>query len=110
MAVAVTIAFSANYIQEDIPDHGSGNGIQQPGGVDVVVFGRGEERIEITAKAGAEEIATGEIEEESVKGAQNRMNDVLLAFWHGVAVVLLGEAVALMIATAWIKIRKISKE
>jgi hypothetical protein len=37
---------------------------------------------------------------------ENKMDNVLLAFWHGVATVLIGETVALMVAIAWMKIKK----
>lgn len=36
----------------------------------------------------------------------NNMEGMLLSFWHGVAAVLIGETVALMIALAWMKIKK----
>lgn len=37
---------------------------------------------------------------------RNTMNEIIIAFWHGVAVVLLGEAGAIGIAIAWTKIKK----
>ena len=37
---------------------------------------------------------------------KNKMDEILLAFWHGVATVLIGETVALMVAIAWLKIKK----
>ena len=33
------------------------------------------------------------------------MNEVMIAFWHGVAAVLIGEVSALLVAVAWMKIR-----
>lgn len=36
---------------------------------------------------------------------EHNMNDIVLSFWHGVATVLIGETVALMVAVAWMKIR-----
>ena len=33
------------------------------------------------------------------------MDGILLSFWCGVATVLIGETVALMVAIAWMKIR-----
>ena len=33
------------------------------------------------------------------------MEGILISFWHGVATVLIGETVALMVAIAWMKIR-----
>ena len=39
------------------------------------------------------------------KDQGNNMNDIIIAFWHGVAAVLIGEAcaLALMLASAWQK-------
>ena len=37
------------------------------------------------------------------------MNDVLMAFWHGVASVLIGEMVALLVGLLWAKIHKSNK-
>lgn len=42
---------------------------------------------------------------EELKEEHNKMNDIVLSFWHGVATVLIGETVALMVAVAWMKIR-----
>jgi hypothetical protein len=36
---------------------------------------------------------------------KNKMGDMLLVFWHGVATVLIGETVALMVCIAWMKIK-----
>lgn len=36
---------------------------------------------------------------------KNEVNEMIIAFWHGVAAVLIGEASALMVAFAWMKIR-----
>ena len=36
---------------------------------------------------------------------KNKVNEMIIAFWHGVAAVLIGEASALMVAFAWMKIR-----
>lgn len=33
------------------------------------------------------------------------MDGILLSYWHGVATVLIGETVVLMVAIAWIKIK-----
>lgn len=43
---------------------------------------------------------------EIVKEKDNSMNEVLTAFWHGVMSVLIGEASALLVALAWMKIYK----
>ena len=49
----------------------------------------------------SEEFYMGAIEEE-----QGCMNEMLLAFWHGVMAVLIGEASALLVALAWIKVSR----
>lgn len=36
---------------------------------------------------------------------KNKMDGIVLSFWHGVATVLIGETVALMVAVAWMKIK-----
>lgn len=36
---------------------------------------------------------------------KNNMDGILLSYWHGVATVLIGETVALMVAIAWMKIK-----
>lgn len=41
-----------------------------------------------------------------VEKEKNNMNDMLFAFWHGVAAVLIGEVGALLVALAWTKIYK----
>lgn len=49
-----------------------------------------------------------EISEETtkeIKEVHNKMDGILLSFWHGVATVLIGETVALMVAIAWMKIK-----
>lgn len=44
--------------------------------------------------------------EETKKEERKGMAEVLTAFWHGVASVLIGETAALMVAIAWLKIRR----
>lgn len=60
-------------------------------------------KIEITTDATVSEmesvVSSKKITEE------HNMNDIVLSFWHGVATVLIGETVALMVAVAWMKIR-----
>ena len=33
------------------------------------------------------------------------MHDILIAFWHGVATVLIGETCALAVAAAWVRMK-----
>ena len=53
------------------------------------------------AQAAPDEAAQPENEKEE----NATMNEVMIAFWHGVASVLIGEASALLVALAWMKIR-----
>ena len=39
------------------------------------------------------------------KKEETSMNDILVAFWHGVATVLIGETCALAVAAAWLRMR-----
>lgn len=46
-----------------------------------------------------------EIHTENITKEKNKMDGVVIAFWHGVAAVLIGEASALMVAIALLKIK-----
>ena len=61
-------------------------------------------KIEITTDATVSEMENVVSSEKITEGKSN-MNDIVLSFWHGVATVLIGETVALMVAVAWMKIR-----
>lgn len=61
-------------------------------------------KIEITTDATVSEMESVASSEKITEGKSN-MNDIVLSFWHGVATVLIGETVALMVAVAWMKIR-----
>lgn len=61
-------------------------------------------KIEITTDATVSEMESVVTSEKLTEGKSN-MNDIVLSFWHGVATVLIGETVALMVAVAWMKIR-----
>ena len=61
-------------------------------------------KIEITIDATDSEMESVVSSEKITEGKSN-MNDIVLSFWHGVATVLIGETVALMVAVAWMKIR-----
>ena len=78
-----------------------------PGGgadmAEVIVQKQMEERQGLSEDA--DEHKTEEIPTKTEMEVKSKMENVVLAFWHGVATVLLGETVALMVAVAWIKIR-----
>ena len=61
-------------------------------------------KIEITTDATVSKMESVVSSEKITEGKSN-MNDIVLSFWHGVATVLIGETVALMVAVAWMKIR-----
>ena len=51
-------------------------------------------------------VASEAIFTETIKEEKDSMNEWMVAFWHGVAAVLLGECAALLVAAAWLKIRR----
>lgn len=68
--------------------------------------------ISSTETQGAAEGMAEEITEETtekitdaIKEEQSKVNGMIIAFWHGVAAVLIGEASALLVAFVWMKIR-----
>jgi hypothetical protein len=99
---------------------GNGYGTQYKGDSGLIIPGDGElladtiiepestpepsqaEKTEVTE----ENTATQEIQTEIITKEKNNMDGMLLSFWHGVAAVLIGETIALMVACAWMKIRK----
>lgn len=59
-----------------------------------------------TTKEVSQEIqAESQETSEELKKGENDMYNIVLSFWHGVATVLIGETVALMVAIAWMKIK-----
>lgn len=103
-----------------VPMPGNGMGPKRPGNSGMVLPGKGAEpahmnsheltrndrpsgnRIQTAEKtADPEDTARPENEKEN----DVAMNEVMIAFWHGVVAVLIGEASALLVAVAWMKIR-----
>lgn len=102
---------------------GNGSGTKHKGDSGLIVPGVGNEMANASIEPGsiqeqtvayknsATEVRTEESKAESeettqeLKEEHNSMNDIVLSFWHGVATVLIGETVALMVAVAWMKIR-----
>lgn len=61
-------------------------------------------KMEITTEATVsktESVATSK----EIKEEHKKVNEWMIGLWHGVAAVLIGEASALMVAFAWMKIR-----
>ena len=52
-----------------------------------------------------ESVAYEVLTTEKIKEEHNKVDGLMLAFWHGVGAVLIGEASALLVALAWSKIR-----
>ncbi len=50
------------------------------------------------------------VQSEIITKEENNMDGIVLSFWHGVAAVLIGETIALMVACAWMKIRNAESE
>ena len=66
---------------------------------------RGMEETEVTKVTEVTVSETEMVQKEITTKEKNNMDGILLSFWHGVATVLIGETVALMVAVAWMKIR-----
>ena len=101
-----------------------GSGDKKPGDSDMVLPGKGAKPAEIMSESPQnkteektdsfvvtsedpteESEATSEATSEAIKEEHNKVDGLMLAFWHGVGAVLIGEASALLVALAWSKIR-----
>lgn len=103
-----------------------GSGDKKPGDSDMVLPGKGSKPVESMSESpqnkteektdsfvvSSEETepteeseATSEVASEEIKEEHNKVDGLMLAFWHGVGAVLIGEASALLVALAWSKIR-----
>lgn len=65
-----------------------------------------EEETAVETEATEETEITSEKNHTEVKGEHKNMNSMIIAFWHGVAAVLIGEVSALLVAFAWMKANK----
>lgn len=121
------IIFSVVCFPEDALPLLGGIGTEHPGDSGLIIPGDGdlvaktiierenaqEPTVAYEKKSTADKIeAVQETSEETqettkeIKEERNKMGDIMLAFWHGVATVLIGETVALMVAIAWLKIKR----
>lgn len=97
------------------------SGTQTAGEASPVLPGSGSEPVELViqiaetpeaARNESQETAATETETEeateaeSIKEEQKNMTDMLIVFWHGVAAVLIGETSVLVVAIAWLKVRR----
>ena len=108
------LLFSTATFPEDTAPMLAGIGKQYPGDYGMVLPGGGADIAEVVTETAAHRAQThkpSEGTDEAKKGtktknemeAQNKM-DGMLDYWAGVATVLIGETVALMVAAAWMKI------
>ena len=115
MTIALAMIFSIGCFSEDVLPPIGCTGREYPGDSGTVLPGDGADFVKITTISTTER--TGEnrvsdaVNEETqtnytndTKEGYTNVNELLIAFWHGVATVLIGETVALMVAVAWLKI------
>lgn len=123
IATLVLIAFFSSIYTPFEPVSSVGYGDKKPGDSGMVLPGKGSKPAEIMSESPQNKTAektdsfvvtseetepteeSEEIHTETIKEEQNKVDGLMLAFWHGVAAVLIGEASALLVALAWSKIR-----
>ena len=103
-----------------LPMPSDGMGPKRPGNSGMVLPGKGADPAHMNSpelvrndRPSGDWIQSAETQTSSDETAQPEnekeenaaMNEVMIAFWHGVASVLIGEASALLVALAWMKIR-----
>ena len=121
LTVALTAFFSCLGYYPTKTKENIGSGTQYKGDSGLIIPGDGELLADTIIESestpepsqGMEETKeeTKETEETSKETSKevkekNKMDGMLLSFWHGVAAVLIGETVCLMVACAWMKIRR----
>ena len=122
LTIALTAFFSClgYYPKEDTRNIGSGT--QYKGNSGLIIPGGGElladtiiEPENATEQLDGDELTPTDsttvsememVQTEITTKEKNNMDGMLLSFWHGVAAVLIGETIALMVACAWMKIRR----
>lgn len=119
LTIALSVFFSClGYYPTEVKEN-NGYGTQHKGDSGLIIPGDGElladtiigpestpEPLQGVEETKEETETTEEIQTEIITKEINNMDGMLLSFWHGVAAVLIGETVALMVATAWMKIRR----
>lgn len=125
LTIALTAFFSCLGYYPTETKENSGSGTQYKGDSGLIIPGDGELLADTiiepetateplqTEVVSEMEIATEptvsemEMVQNEIKTKEkNNMDGMLLSFWHGVAAVLIGETVCLMVACAWMKIRR----
>lgn len=131
VTVALIIGFSSGVFPEDIFPPIGNIGTEYPGDSGMIIPGGGDEIAEVDVQADvqaepvepveAEIRASSESADEVLSEIQteikidietedNKMGDIMVSFWHGVAAVLIGETAAIMVAIAYLKIRLANTE
>lgn len=120
--LAITFALIVLFSTINLPGYNTpqqGSGTQHKGNSGLTLPGDGEQMAELNFvtdnKVGDkktptdEKISTVQKESEEIseelKEEHNKVDGLIIAFWHGVAAVLIGGAGALVVAWAWMKIR-----
>lgn len=122
LVIVVTVLLIAVFSYLDLPveEIKKPSAMKFKGDSGAVILGNGkatesptQEKTEIVTEEAEEET---EVTEETkitsqefhtvIKEEHKKMDGMVIAFWHGVAAVLIGGAGALLVAYAWTKIRK----
>lgn len=123
LSIALTVFFSCLGYYPTETKENIGSGTQYKGDSGLIIPGDGELLADtIVAPASTPEpseavvvknatteptVSEMEMVQNEIKTKEkNKMDGMLLSFWHGVAAVLIGETVCLMVACAWMKIRR----
>ena len=120
VTVVLTLIFSYTQMPEMIMPS-DGMGPKYPGNSGMVLPGKGAKPARMMARElikndreSGEQVRTAQREDTEEEQARpekemevtKTMNEIMIAFWHGVAAVLIGEAAALLVAVAWMMIRE----
>lgn len=121
LTIVLIIFFSCLGYYPTETKENSGPGTQFKGDSGLIVPGDGEEMANtIIESENATEPLDGDnetqtdnatadklesVQSEIITKEKNNMDGIVLSFWHGVAAVLIGETIALMVACAWMKIK-----
>lgn len=118
LAILLIVFFSCLGYYPTQSEKGDGYSPKYEGDSGLIALGIGELMAEADTRPGAaQEPTVGEeltptvsememVQTEIITKEKNGMDGMLLSFWHGVAAVLIGETVCLMVAAAWMKIRR----
>lgn len=123
VAIVLIILFSASRPLGNPFKPPDGFGVQYPGDSGIVIPGDSADIVEAIAQPKADQTETqkplensdgmgskpqtkNEAQTETEMETKTNMGIMMLAFWHGVASVLIGEMAAIMVAMAYLRIKK----